>query len=231
METNDPAARFDDDYWTAASVYRKYEDYETALAELRGFNRGLVRRVVRYAPPGGRHLDAGCGHGAMIYEFLSRGWDSRGFDASEWMIELARRHARELSDRFVVGDLLRVPFEGTFELITCFQVLEHVEDPVAAIRALGSRLSPGGRLALTTPNLAGRVPFWPDPLTSDPTHVSVHETSWWAGAVRASGLRVVHAGTQMPVPLIWRVHPVLGLWIPLGRRLGPDVLVVGERTS
>ena len=231
MGTDDAAARFDDGYWTKASVYRKYEDYATALTELRGFNRGLVRRVVRYAPPGRRYLDAGCGHGAMVYEFLSRGWDSHGVDASEWMIEQARRHSPDLSDRFMAGDLMRVPFEGSFDLITCFQVLEHVEDPVAAIRALGSRLSRGGRLALTTPNLAGRMPFWPDPLTSDPTHISVHETSWWEGAVWAAGLRVVHAATQMPVPLIWRVHPVLGRWIALGRRIGPDVLVIGERGS
>ena len=41
------SSRFDDDYWTNASVYSKYDDYDEALVELRGFNRGLVRRVVR----------------------------------------------------------------------------------------------------------------------------------------------------------------------------------------
>src|SRR5947209_10722980 len=63
-----------------------------------------------------------------------------------------------------------VPFEGTFDLITCLRVLEHVDHTDAGIRALGSRLSPGGRLALTTPNLNGHIPFWPDPfdIGSDP---------------------------------------------------------------
>jgi SAM-dependent methyltransferase len=229
MDTTDPGSRFDSEYWTSASVYRKYEDYATALDELRGFNRGLVRRVLRHAPRGRRHLDAGCGHGAIVHELLEQGWDSRGIDASGWMIELIRRHAPAVADRFATGYLLEVPFAGTFDLITCFQVLEHVEDPLSAIRALAARLSPGGRLALTTPNLDGHVPLWPDPLTSDPTHVSVHQPSWWEGAVRSSGLRVVYVGTQLPVPLLWRLHPALAVWLPLGRRIGPDVLVIGER--
>ena len=60
------------------------------------------------------------------------------------MIELARHHAPELADRFRTGELLDVPFEGTFDLITCFQVLEQVKDPVAAITALAATLAPGG---------------------------------------------------------------------------------------
>ncbi len=229
MDKTTADSRFGSDYWTSASVYRKYEDYATALAELTGFNRGMVRRMLRYAPAGRRHVDAGCGHGAIVHELLQRGWDSFGFDASEFMIDLARRHSPGLAGRFAAGDLLEIPFDGSFDLITCFQVLEHVEDPVVAIRALGDRLSPGGRLALTTPNRHGLVPGWPDPLTSDPTHVSVHEPSWWEGAVQAGGLRVIHRGTQLPLPLIWRVHPVLGRWIGMGRRLGPDVLIVAAQ--
>jgi 2-polyprenyl-3-methyl-5-hydroxy-6-metoxy-1,4-benzoquinol methylase len=226
METTTADSRYGSEYWTSESVYRKYHDYATALAELRGFNRGLVRRILRHAPAGRRHVDAGCGHGAIVHELLARGWDSYGFDASAFMIDLARRHSPALAGRFAAGDLLRIPFDGQFDLITCLQVLEHVDDPVVAIRALGERLSPGGRLALTTPNLQVHVPLWPDPLTSDPTHVSVHEPSWWEGAVRAAGLSVLYRSTQMPVPLVWRLHPALGFWIGMGRRIGPDVLIV-----
>src|SRR6478735_8675765 len=121
MDTTTPGSRFDSDYWTSESVYRKYEDYATALAELRGFNRGLVRRILRYAPAGRRHVDAGCGHGAIVHELLERGWDSYGFDASEFMIDLARRYSPGLAARFAAGDLLEIPFEGSFDLITCFQ--------------------------------------------------------------------------------------------------------------
>jgi SAM-dependent methyltransferase len=220
--------RFGDQYWTSASVYRRFGDYEAALRELRGFNLGLVRRLQPHLPARGRHVDAGCGHGAIVHEFLDRGWDAHGFDLSGWMIDQARRHAPAQAERFAVGDLFDVPFDGEFELITSFQVLEHVDDPPAAIRALSSRLRPGGRLAITTPNLHGRVPFWPDPLTADPTHVAVHGPRWWEGALRAAGLRIVHRSTQVPVPLLWRVHPRLAVWLGLGRRLGPDVLVVGE---
>jgi SAM-dependent methyltransferase len=229
MDITTAGLRFGSDYWTSESVYGRYEDYATALTELRGFNRGLVRRMLRHAPAGRRHVDAGCGHGAIVHELLERGWDSYGFDASQFMMNAVRQHSPELAGRFAEGDLLEIPFEGRFDLITCFQVLEHVDDPVAAIRALGERLARDGRLALTTPNLHGHVPLWPDPLISDPTHVSVHEPSWWEGAVRASGLRVVHRSTQMPLPVAWRLHPAFGIWIGMGGRLGPDALIVAAQ--
>ncbi len=113
---------FGSDYWTSDSVYSKYPDYATGLAELRGFMRGLIRRASPYFPETGRHLDAGCGHGAVVHELLAAGWDSYGCDLSEWMIGEARTHAPELAGRFAVGDIVDAPFEGDFDLITCFEV-------------------------------------------------------------------------------------------------------------
>ena len=132
-----------------------------------------------YLPPPGRAVDVGCGHGAIVHALLERGWDARGFDMSEWMIDAARKHAPQLgADRFVVGDVNAFPFDGAFELVTCFEVLEHIPDPLPALGALRDHLAPGGRLIATTPNLEPLMPA-KDPLTSDPTHVSVHSPRWW----------------------------------------------------
>jgi 2-polyprenyl-3-methyl-5-hydroxy-6-metoxy-1,4-benzoquinol methylase len=223
----EPTHAFDEAYWTQASQYRKFEDYATALAALRRWNQGFMRLVTPHLPAFGRHLDAGCGHGAIVHELLDRGWDAHGFDASAWMVAAAHRHAPALADRFAEGQLPDVPFEGRFELVTCLEVLEHIADPLPSLVALADRLVPGGRLIASTPNLRPLMP-WRDTVAADPTHVSVHEPAWWRGALEHAGLRPVHVGTFVATPLLWRLHSDLAPWVPLGPRVGPGLLLVAE---
>jgi SAM-dependent methyltransferase len=222
------AASFEEAYWTEDSQYRKFDDYEAGLTALRGWHAGLWCLIGPHMPQVGRHVDVGCGHGVIVHELVEDGWDARGFDVSRWIIEAAQHHSPQLADRFVVGDLHDPPFAGDFDLITCFEVLEHVPDPVRALRALSERLRPGGRLIATTPNLRPLIP-WRDAVAADPTHVNVHEPSWWRGALQRSGLCPVLVSTFITIPLVWRISPYLSLWIPLGRRTGPGVLVVAEK--
>jgi SAM-dependent methyltransferase len=221
------ALQFDESYWTERSAYRKYDGYADAMNSLRGWYAGMWRMLDRHLPAPGRHVDAGCGHGTIVHDLLDRGWDAHGFDLSEWVIAEARAYAGADGERFAVGSLDAIPFAGTFDLVTCFEVLEHVPDPVAALRALGARLRPGGRLVATTPNLRPLMP-WPDPLTSDPTHISVHSARWWRQAVEAAGLRSCAVSTFISVPLLWRAHPLLSRWIGLGPAIGPGTLIVAD---
>lgn len=219
---------FDETYWTERSQYRKFGEHAAATEALRDWYAGMWRLLKPYLPTPGRHVDAGCGHGSVVHDLLGRGWDAHGFDISNWMIEQVQHDDPSLAERFAVGDLQGIPFDGDFALITCFEVLEHVADPVADLRALGSRLAPGGRIIATTPNLHPKLP-WPDPLTSDPTHINVHEPSWWSGALNAAGLRAVTVSTFIALPALWRVHPAFSRWVGLGPRMGPGTLLVAER--
>ena len=230
MADSRPSAHFDRAYWSQESQYRKFEDYGSALEALRSWYRGLLRLIEPEVSSVGRHLDVGCGHGAIVHELLDRGWDARGFDASSWIISQAKSHDRRRSDRFAVGDIADVPFEGAFDLITCLEVLEHVEDPVSALHSMGRLLTPGGRLVATTPNRRPLLPWW-DAESMDPTHVSVHEPAWWRRAIVHAGLREHRIETFVAVPLLWRLHPSLAWWQPLGRRAGPSVLMVAARAA
>jgi len=221
---------FEESYWTADSQYRKFEDYAGALAALRDWYQGFFRLVGSQLSAPGRALDAGCGHGAIVHELLDRGWDAYGFDASKWLIEQARGFSRDTADRFQDGQLPDVPVEGTFDLITSIEVLEHVAEPVAVLRALRRRLKPAGRLIATTPNRRPLIPWW-DAETSDPTHVNVHEPAWWRDAVRAAGLQVRSVTTFVSVPVLWRAHPSLARWIRLGPRAGPGILLMADRNE
>jgi SAM-dependent methyltransferase len=220
--------RFEQSYWTSDSRYRKFQDYAGALAALRDWYQGFFRLVDRDLPKPGRALDAGCGHGAIVYELLDRGWDAYGFDMSKWLIEQARNFSTQAAQRFSVGELPDVPIQGSFDLITCVEVLEHVPDPQAVLSALRERLRPGGRLIATTPNLRPLIPWW-DAETIDPTHVSVHDPGWWRATLEASRLEVRRITTFVTIPLFWRAHPAFARWPRLGRCAGPGVLLVADR--
>jgi SAM-dependent methyltransferase len=220
---------FDKSYWTERSQYKKFGDYRAGLDATMRWYEGFFRLVHGDLPSVGPAVDAGCGHGAMVHHLRRRGYDVRGVDASEWVIEQARTHAPELFGAFEVGDVADLP-AGGYSLITCSEVLEHVPDPLGVLSHFRDRLAPRGRLIATTPNLRPLIPWW-DPLVSDPTHINVHEPHWWGQAAEAAGLRVLRLGTFLAIPYAWRFSAAFSRWLPLGRRTGPGVLLVAERPA
>jgi 2-polyprenyl-3-methyl-5-hydroxy-6-metoxy-1,4-benzoquinol methylase len=98
----------------------------------------------------GRILDVGCGRGILPALMRERGWDAHGLEFSE----TSARHAREVLQLPVfVGDFLASPYaESSFDAVVLWHVLEHVPDPVAAIRRARQILKPGGLLVIAVPN-------------------------------------------------------------------------------
>jgi SAM-dependent methyltransferase len=93
-------------------------------------------------------LDAGCGSGRTLVELVDYGQVS-GIELNDEAAELARD--RGLGE-VVVGRLEELPWDdGTFDLITCLDVIEHVPDDVRALRELLRVARPGGWLLVTVP--------------------------------------------------------------------------------
>jgi SAM-dependent methyltransferase len=98
-------------------------------------------------------LDAGCGVGYGA-EMIARAGASRvvGIDLAPEVIATASERVGEVAD-FQVGDVQDLPFdEGSFDVVVCFEVLEHLEDPEPAITALNDVLREGGLLIVSSPN-------------------------------------------------------------------------------
>ena len=112
------------------------------------------RRVIRAEldrlplPSGARVLDAGCGSGRTLQELVDYG-DVSGIELNTDAAALAR--GRELGE-VQVGRLEELPWDdGTFDLITCLDVIEHVPDDAAALVELRRVCQPGGWLLVTVP--------------------------------------------------------------------------------
>ena len=97
-------------------------------------------------------LDVGCGAGLLAEPLARLGARVTGIDASPEVIEVAREHAvrQSLTIDYRAGDVQAL--EGEFDLITAMEVVEHVADAAAFVKALARRLAPGGLLVMSTPN-------------------------------------------------------------------------------
>jgi 2-polyprenyl-6-hydroxyphenyl methylase / 3-demethylubiquinone-9 3-methyltransferase len=100
-------------------------------------------------------LDVGCGAGLLAEPLARLGAKVTGLDASSEVIAVAREHSATmgLEIDYRVGDVQAL--EGRFDLVTCMEVIEHVAEPAAFVKALAKRLAPGGLLIMSTPNATG----------------------------------------------------------------------------
>jgi 2-polyprenyl-6-hydroxyphenyl methylase/3-demethylubiquinone-9 3-methyltransferase len=97
-------------------------------------------------------LDVGCGAGLLAEPLARLGATITGLDASPDLIAVAREHARGagLDIDYRPGELTELG--GTFDLITCMEVIEHVADPAVFVKELANRLKSDGLLVTSTPN-------------------------------------------------------------------------------
>ena len=98
--------------------------------------------------PGRDLLDVGCGPGTITVDLAGRLAPGRvvGLDSSAEVIELARRDAGELANlEFRTGDAYALPVEdASFDAVHAHQLLQHLADPVAALREMRRACRPGG---------------------------------------------------------------------------------------
>ena len=99
-------------------------------------------------PADPRILDAGCGSGRFMVELAKLG-NVTGVELSDTSVSLAR--GRQLGE-VVAGSVLEMPFsENSFDLAVSLDVIEHLDDDLAALRELRRTVTPGGALLVTVP--------------------------------------------------------------------------------
>ena len=137
-----------------------------------------AEHVLRYAfarllAPGRRVLDDGCGCGYGSF-LLARAGAAEvvGIDRDPEAVAWARGKFRLSNLRFEVMDTtdLRIP-DGRFDVVACFELIEHVDDYRAHLREVRRVLAPSGRYVVSTPNARLDSPLAPAERPANPFHV------------------------------------------------------------
>jgi len=94
-------------------------------------------------------LDVGCGAGLFLGVAIERGWKVYGTEYSDKAIEVCEAKGIQMKK----GELKVSDFEGTqFDVITSFEVIEHINNPQKEMKNTVELLRPGGLFYCTTPN-------------------------------------------------------------------------------
>jgi SAM-dependent methyltransferase len=135
----------------------------------------------------GRLLEVGAAYGFFLAAARRRGWDAMGVEIAP---ECAAEAERLCGARVVAGEFLQVPLSGPFDVVCMFDVIEHLPDPLAALRRARELLADEGLLVLETGDrasawarLLGRRWYFIDP----PQHVVYFDPASLAATLRRAG--------------------------------------------
>ena len=145
-----------------SALANRWWDPEGPQAPLHALNPARLAYVAARQPlRGARVLDVGCGGGLLAEAMAFEGARVLGLDLSFELVEIAKLHRLEARQSGAVLDLdyrlqpveaLADAEPGSFDAITCMEMLEHVPDPAAILEACVRLLKPGGRLFVSTIN-------------------------------------------------------------------------------
>jgi 2-polyprenyl-3-methyl-5-hydroxy-6-metoxy-1,4-benzoquinol methylase len=237
-----------------AALYQSDDGYHDRLidrnsgeyARMDGVARRHMQVLTRHCPsPKGagraaRVLDVGCSAGLFLKRARDAGFAVSGLEMSPRSVEYARD---TLGLNVQQGAIEDADFaDGSFDIITLFDVIEHLSDPYTAAKQLAQWLKPGGILLMSTPNIDGLFPrvsylpakaldYWPHP--EPPHHLFQFSEKTLAGLARQAGLQPARAdhfclplGYSFGTLKNWRISkklvPYAAIFAPLAA-IGPKV--------
>lgn len=202
-----------------ARIYSGGEGYHAALKDPASPQWAAIARTARAhmkfmgrVPGKGRLLDVGCSTGQFLNLARQAGYavsgvefsdDSRAFAAGHFGLDV---EAGSIHDTVLAA--------GSLDIVTMFDVIEHVRDPLADMRAAWQLLRRGGWFVLSTPNidglfprlsrpLAGWLDYWPHP--EPPYHLYQYSVRTLVASLERAG---------------FEIGPVAHRRIPLGYTFG-----------
>ena len=180
--------------------------------------------------PGQRLLDVGCGPGTITADLAARVAPGEvvGVDTSAKVLELARAAAAAAgvtNVAFRTGDATSLPFEDdSFDVVHAHQVLQHLTDPVAALREMRRVTRPGGVVAVRDADYAAMT-WYPPSAGLDEWLALYHEVTTANRAEADAGRRLLGWALEAGYPADG-LQPGAGVWCyatPQERRWWADL--------
>lgn len=141
-----------------SDLAHRWWDLDGEFRPLHQINPLRLEWIDGLAPLEGRRvLDVGCGGGVLSDAMARRGAQVLGIDLASKPLKVAQLHALEAGTRAVdyrevAAEALAAETPATFDSVTCMEMLEHVPDPAAIVRACATLVKPGGWVFFSTLN-------------------------------------------------------------------------------
>jgi 2-polyprenyl-3-methyl-5-hydroxy-6-metoxy-1,4-benzoquinol methylase len=195
----------------------------------RRYYAALVRR---YAPPGGKLLEMGCGLGDLL-GLLQDDFQCVGIDLIDYAIEQTKQNAPRAEAYVMSADNLSSFEAGTFSAVVALHLVEHLPDPQDVIHQVSTLLQPGGIFLFATPHPDYALRRFKDrendAIGKDKTHINVHPPQQWRIWCEAQELSIVaHFGDGLwDVPYL----PIIPKQIQFAAFGFPALMQVITRTT
>ena len=134
-------------WWDPQSEFRPLHEINPLRLEHIDRISGLQGKTV---------LDVGCGGGILSEAMATRGAQVTGIDLADKPLKVAQLHllesGQQVNYRQIAVEELATEAPGSFDVVTCMEMLEHVPDPASVVRACARMVKPGGWVFFSTLN-------------------------------------------------------------------------------
>jgi len=138
--------------------------------------RSFLKEILKFKTEGNL-LDVGCAHGLFLYHAM-RKFKCSGCDISHFALSYARSYLPPEVNLFY-GAIGNITVKRPYDVVTCFDVLEHIENLEVALKNLYELVYPRGLLVLTVPVYDGPLGWLVNRLDYDLTHQHRQSRDFW----------------------------------------------------
>ena len=186
-------------------LYKYYDDYsesvktkeweERSKLNLENLIKSLNKISIKYQKRQKEIslLDFGCGLGLTLEAANKIGWNAFGIEMNDFCLKFCRKRNQK-----VFSDLTKINENTKFDIITLFDVIEHVSNPTDLLKKLKTKLKENGFLIITTPNWNSleRIVFQNDWKAIDPQHYHYFTKNTLINSLNKSKLVIVDLKTR-----------------------------------
>lgn len=183
---------YSEDYFRGAKKGFGYVDYDKDKAPMVNAFNHFLNIIEKISPKKGKLLDVGTASGFFLELAQKKGWNVSGIEISEFAASRARERGLNVSTGTIED--LKVDHGGHFSVITMWDVIEHVSNPIIAISKARELLEDSGIIAINTPDsgsLAAKILGKKWHLIIPPEHLFIFDKKNMEDLLKKHGFEVL----------------------------------------